>query len=379
MKSMLIHISKDALSMAIQAILPAISANSSLRVLSGMYIRAGAEGLTLVASNVSMTTEYKIPVKTDSMVVQNTGEIVVPARYFYEIIRKLEPGLIRLEITEGFTLHIQTGNSRFRLCGMDAAEYPRIQYIDHTVTQRISINSTLLKRTIKQVAFAVSLSEARPVLTGVSLHMDKDGMRVIATDGIRLLQYRMNLDKHAADCFNVVIPGRTLEYLSKMLRGGEEENTEIVIGHKQIQFISANWRVQAALLEGTYPSIDHLIPQTFLSEVIIRTDCLLHAIERIAILAGDCVTLSLHPSHILSLSSKTTDIGDVTEELSLEQLEGKHYRVSFDSKYFRDILRAVDSESLCIKYAGKERPLVIEPLHVSSTTLFLITPVRTQE
>lgn len=379
MKSMLIHVSRDSLYMALQVILPAISTNSSLRVLSGIYIRAGAEGLTLVASSVSMTIEYKIPVKTDSMVVQSPGEIVVPARYFYEIIRKLEPGLIRLEITEGFTLQLQTGNTRFRLCGMDADEYPRIQYIDQTVTQRISINSTLLKRTIKQVAFAVALSEARPVLTGVSLHINKDGMRVIATDGIRLSQYKMKLKNHAADRLSVVIPGRTLEHLSKMLRDGEEETTEIVIGQKQIQFISANWRVQAALLEGTYPSIDHLIPQTFLSEVIIKTDCLLHAIERIAILAGDCVTLSLHPSHILNLSSKTTDIGDVTDELSLEQLEGELYRISFNSKYFRDILRAVDSESLRIKYAGKERPLVIEPLDTSSSALFLITPMRTQE
>lgn len=379
MKSMLIHVSKDVLSIALQAILPVISTNSSLRVLSGVFIRAEAEGLTLIASNVSMTIEYKIPVKTNSMVVQSPGEIVVPARYFYEIIRKLDPGLIRLEITEGFTLHIQTGNTRFRLCGMDAAEYPRIQYIDHTATQRISINSTLFKRTIKQVAFAVSASEVRPVLTGVSLHTEKDWMRVIATDGIRLSQYIMNLENNAADHFNVVIPGRTLEYLSKMLRDGEEENTEIVFGQKQIQFITANWRVQAALLEGTYPSVDHLIPQTFLSEVIIKTDYLLHAIERISILAGDCVTLSLLPSHMLSLSSKTTDIGDVREELSLEQLEGEHYRVSFNGKYFRDILRAVDSERLRIWYAGKERPLVIEPLHVSSSTLFLITPMRTQD
>lgn len=123
MRSLLIHVSKDSLSTALQAALKAISANSSSRVLSGIHIQAQAEGLTLTASNIRMTIEYKLPVKMDSMIVHKPGEIVVPACYFYEIIRKLDPGLIRLEIAETLILNIQSGYTQFRLCGMDTANF----------------------------------------------------------------------------------------------------------------------------------------------------------------------------------------------------------------------------------------------------------------
>lgn len=372
MKSLLIHVSKDSLSTALQAVSKAISANSSSRVLSGILIQAQIQGLIITASNIRMTIEYKLPVKRDSVVVHNTGEIVVPARYFYEIIRKLDPGLIRLKIAESLMLNIQSGNTQFRLCGMDAAEFPRIQYIDHPNIQRISMNNTLLKQIFKRVVFAVSSSETRPVLTGVSLQIDRRNIRVVATDGIRLAQHVVeSVEDYGAIPLDVVIPGGTLEDLLKILNDDADGSTELEIGPKQIRFISNGLRVQSALLEGIYPSVNNLIPKAYLSEVIVKTERLLHVVERISILAGESVMLSVLPSHMLSLVSKTTEIGDVKEEIPLEYLEGDHFRAAFNGKYFRDILRAIDSETL--------RPLVILPVDASSTTLFLITPVRTHD
>lgn len=381
MKSLLIHVSKDSLSKALQATLKAISANSSSRLLSGILIEAKAQNLTLTASNIRMTIEYQLPTKMDSVMVINTGEIVVPARYFYEIIRKLDPGLIELEIVESMILSIQSGHTQFRLCGMATAEFPRTHYIDHPSTQKISMKNTLLKETFRRVVFAVSSSEARPVLTGVSLQIHHQNIRVVATDGIRLAQHVMeSTEDYNAVSLNVVIPGSTLEDLLRILSEGEDDFTEIEIGQKQIRFVSNGLMVQSALLEGTYPSTHNLIPQMYLSEVIVKTDRLLQVVERISILAGECVTLSVLPTHMIRLISKAADIGDVNEEIPLVQLDGEHFRVSFSGKYFRDILRAVASENVKIRFAGKERPLVIEPLNVkNSSTLFLITPMRTQE
>ncbi|WP_339315710.1 DNA polymerase III subunit beta [Paenibacillus sp. FSL R10-2734] len=380
MKILLIHVSKDSLSTALQAALKGISANSSSRVLSGILIQAQTQGLILTASNIRMTIEYKLPVKMDSMIVHKIGEIVVPARYFYEIIRKLDPGLIRLEIGESLILNIQSGNTQFRLCGLDVVEFPRIQYIAHPNTQRIIMKNTLLKQIFKRVVFAVSSSETRPVLTGVSLQIDNQSIRVVANDGIRLAQHVVeSVEDYGAIPFNVVIPGRTLEDLLKILNDDEDSSTELEIGPKQSRFVSNGLRVQSALLEGTYPSVDNLIPQAYLSEVIVKTDRLLHVVERISILAGESVTLNVFPSHTLRLISKTAEIGDVKEEIPLEHLEGEHFRVSFNGKYFRDILRVIDSETLRIRFAGKERPLVIQPVDASSSTLFLITPMRTQD
>ncbi|MEK4347959.1 DNA polymerase III subunit beta [Paenibacillus sp. FSL P4-0184] len=380
MRSLLIHVSKDSLSTALQAALKAISPNSSSRVLSGIHIQAQAEGLTLTASNIRMTIEYKLPVKMDSMIVHKPGEIVVPARYFYEIIRKLDPGLIRLEIAETLILNIQSGNTQFRLCGMDTAEFPRIHYVDHPNTQKIRMKNTLLKQIFKHVVFAVSSLETRPVLTGVSLQIDNQNIRVVATDGIRLAQHVVeNVEDYGASPLNVIIPGSTLEDLLKIINDDEGSSTQIEIGQKQIRFISDGLRVQSALLEGTYPYVDNLIPQVYISEVIVKTERLLRVVERIAILAGESVTLGVYPSGILHLISRTADVGEAKEEIPLEYLEGEYFRVAFNGKYFRDILRAIDSETLRIRFAGKERPLVIQPVDMTSSTLFLITPMRTQD
>ncbi|WP_405176279.1 DNA polymerase III subunit beta [Paenibacillus sp. FSL H8-0261] len=380
MRSLLIHVSKDSLSTALQAALKAISANSSSRVLSGIHIQAQAEGLTLTASNIRMTIEYKLPVKMDSMIVHKPGEIVVPARYFYEIIRKLDPGLIRLEIAETLILNIQSGNTQFRLCGMDTAEFPRIHYVDHPNTQKIRMKNTLLKQIFKHVVFVVSSLETRPVLTGVSLQIDNQNIRVVATDGIRLAQHVVeNVEDYGASPLNVIIPGSTLEDLLKIINDDEGSSTQIEIGQKQIRFISDGLRVQSALLEGTYPYVDNLIPQVYISEVIVKTERLLRVVERIAILAGESVTLGVYPSGILHLISRTADVGEAKEEIPLEYLEGEYFRVAFNGKYFRDILRAIDSETLRIRFAGKERPLVIQPVDMTSSTLFLITPMRTQD
>ncbi|MFD5017899.1 DNA polymerase III subunit beta [Paenibacillus sp. NPDC058367] len=372
--------SKDSLSTALQAALKAISANSSSRVLSGIHIQAQAEGLTLTASNIRMTIEYKLPVKMDSMIVHKPGEIVVPARYFYEIIRKLDPGLIRLEIAETLILNIQSGNTQFRLCGMDTAEFPRIHYVDHPNTKKIRMKNTLLKQIFKHVVFAVSSLETRPVLTGVSLQIDNQNIRVVATDGIRLAQHVVEtVEDYGASPLNVIIPGSTLEDLLKIINDDKGSSIQIEIGQKQIRFISDGLRVQSALLEGTYPYVDNLIPQVYISEMIVKTERLLRVVERIAILAGESVTLGVYPSGILHLISRTADVGEAKEEIPLEYLEGEYFRVAFNGKYFRDILRAIDSETLRIRFAGKERPLVIQPVDMTSSTLFLITPMRTQD
>ncbi|MBY3620305.1 DNA polymerase III subunit beta [Acinetobacter sp. CUI P1] len=376
---MLSHVSKDSLSTALQVVLKAVSAHSSIPILSGIKIQAQASGLTLTASNISMTIENKIPVEIEKLTVEKTGEIVVPARYFYEIIRKLDSGRIRLEVVESLTLSIQSDNTRFRLCGMDATEFPRIHYIDHPLTQKISMNNTLLKQIIKRVVFAVSTSETRPILTGVSLQIDTHSISVNATDGIRLAQHIERLDIPMVTSLNVVIPGSTLYDLSKMLSEGENNTTEIEIGNKQIRFVSGGLTVQSALLEGAYPSIKNLIPLSHLSEVIVNTGVFLRVVERVSILAGENITLIVLPALKLQLISKSAEVGDVKEEIPLEQMEGEHFKVSFNGKYFRDILRAIDSENLRIKFAGKERPLVIQPVDMTSSTLFLITPMRTQD
>ncbi|MBD0379916.1 DNA polymerase III subunit beta [Paenibacillus sedimenti] len=373
---MLVNVTKDSLVNALQHVLKAISVNSPMPILAGINIQANANGLIFTASNTSMTIQYRIPQDNSSMTVQRTGGIVVPARYFNEIIRKLNAGLVTFEMNENLILTITSENSQIRLCGMDSADFPSIHFSDHHSSNKIQINNALLKSAIKQVAIAASTSETRPVLTGVSFEFNGASLNLVATDGIRLASRTLHIGKSANTSTNVIIPGRNLFEVHKML-SDEDDITEIEVGTNQIRFITNELQVQSALIEGVYPSIQNVIPQSYLSEVTVETSSLLHAVERVAILAGESIIRLVATTHKLDLLSRTAEIGDVQDEVPLTEMIGEDFIISLNGKFFIDILRCMDNEYVRLRFTGKASPIVILPADARLSTLFLITPVRT--
>ncbi|SDS74192.1 DNA polymerase III, beta subunit [Paenibacillaceae bacterium GAS479] len=376
MRSLFVQVTKDSLLNALQHVLRAVSANSPIPILSGINIQAQEGGLMLSASNTSLTIESRI--SPDNIDLQRTGEIVVPARYFNEIIRKLNAGLITLEVKEHLMLFVTSGGSQIRLCGMDSAEFPSIRNTEGYYANKLQINNALLKSTIKQVAVAASTSEARRVLTGVSLEYKDDALSLTATDGVRLASRTLSIERNPGANVNIVIPGKNLIELTKMLQD-EEASTEIEIGVGQIRFTTNELQVQSALIEGTFPSITRLIPKSYLSEIRVETDCLLHAVERVSVLAsGNIVRLGV-VSNRLELRSKTSEIGDVQDEMPIESRTGGDFNISLNSKYFIDLLRCIESEYVKVRFTGKTSPIVALPTEEQSSSLFLVSPVITGE
>lgn len=373
---MLVNVTKDSLLDALQHVLKAVSANSPIPILTGINIQANANDLIFTASNSSMTIQYRIPQDRSSMTVQRTGGIVVPARYFYEIIRKFNTGLITLEIREHLILTISSGQSQIRLCGMDPAEFPSIQTVEGHPALKIGIDSTLLKSSIRQVATAASTSETRPILTGVCFEYNHESLNLIATDGIRLASRTILIENNTSTGANVIIPGKNLYEASKIL-DGEDITTELEVGANQIKFTANNIQIQSALIDGVYPSIKNIIPKTYLSEAIVETACLLNAVERATVLATGSIIRIVVTSSKFNLLSKTAEIGDVQDEVPLKEMNGEDFIISLNGKFFIDILRYIDSEYVRLRFTGKLSPIVIQPLNNLSSALFLITPVRT--
>lgn len=373
---MLVHVTKDSLINALQHVLKAVSANNSIPILTGINIQAHANDLIFTASNASMTIQYTIPQDPSSMTVQRAGGIVVPARYFYEIIRKFNDGVVTLEIKEQLILTITSGNSQIRLCGMDSAEFPSINNVESRPVLKLSVKNALFKSSIKQVATAASTSETRPVLTGVCFEYHDESLNLIATDGIRLAFRTIHIENRANAATNVIIPWKNL-YEAARIMDGEDNTTEIEVGVNQIRFIANNVQVQSALIEGVYPSIKNVIPKSYLSEVIVETAFLLNAVDRATVLAGESIIRIVAASNKLDLLSKTAEIGDVQDEVPLKEMNGEDFVISLNGKFFIDILRCVDSEYVSLRFTGKASPIVIQPFDNSSSTLFLIPPVRT--
>ncbi len=377
MRLVLLDVTKDSLISALQHVLKAVSTNSLIPVLTGINVQAYAKELIFTASNASMTIQYRIPQDSRTMTVQRTGGIVVPARYFYEIIRKSDAGFIGLEIRDRLILVITSGNSQIRLSGMDPSEFPSINQVE-SPTLKLRINSALLNSSIKQVAASVSTSETRPVLTGVYFDYSDERLRLIATDGVRLASRTIAAENHGNPGVHVIIPGKNLYEAAKILND-ENNTTEIVVDDRQIRFIANHIQVRSSLIDGAYPSIKNVIPKTYLSEVIAETACLRNAIERATVLASESIIRLTAISNKIDLLSRTAEIGEVRDEVPLKELNGEAFTISLNGKFFTDLLRCMDSEYVRLRFTGKISPIVIQPLDDPSSALFLITPVRTPD
>jgi len=360
---------------ALQHVIKAVALNSPIPILQGINIQAGADGIRLTASNTSMTIQFLIPQDYVSVNVIKSGAIVVPSRYFHEIIRKLNDEVIILEIKQQLILTIMSGHSQIRLCGMDSTKFPNFENGEFSPC-KLRINNSLFRSIIKQIAIVASTSENRPVLTGVYFEYENASLNLIATDGVRLASRTLHIEGKTSNRFNAIIPAKNLYEISKMLYE-VDEITEIEVGKNRVKFIANGLKVESALIQGTFPSIKNVIPQSYLCEIFIDRTCLLRAVECVTVMASENIIRLEATTDKLRLLSRTAEIGDIENEVPLQEMRGEEFIVSLNGKFFLDFLRSNDYTNVRIKYAGKTNPIVMLPDDSLTSTLFLITPVRT--
>jgi len=359
----------------LQLVLKAVSPNNLIPVLSGICIEVHTTEIVFTTSNTSMTIQYKFPQDNDSLIIHRTGGIVVPARYFIEVIRKLNEGLITFEMNQGLILTIKSSSSQIRLQGIDPDEFPSINK-DYPWSAKFNINNSLLKSTIRQVAIAASSSEARPVLTGVSLDCSNDYLRLSATDGIRLASRTISTENNWNNNTKILIPAQNLFEISKLLKN-DDDTTEIVTFANQVRFTTNELKIDSVLIDGVFPSILNIIPKSYISEVLVESSRLLRAVECVAVLAGESKIKIATTTSTLTLFSQTADIGDIQNEIPLIEMEGDDFTIFLNGKLIVDLLRSIESENVRVRFTGKIGPIIIIPEDIDSSTIFLVSPVRT--
>ncbi|UVI30497.1 DNA polymerase III subunit beta [Paenibacillus spongiae] len=375
---MRISVSRETLYAAVQNVMKAVSSTCTIPILSGIKLTAHSNGLTLIASHMHMMIRHDIPL-TDTegiIAIHSTGCIVVPAKTFSDILRKFPSDQVKLDIAEHLVLTIRADSSVYRLCGMDPSDFPDMP--EARADLLFNIPSPLLYRVIKQVAFAVSSSENRPVLTGVSCRLDAQGrLRFLAADGVRLAVRTIDLDISPVPVIHpIIIPGSNLLELAKLLRD-EQGTTEIAFGESWAVFKTGHTMVYSALIDGTYPNVEHLIPISHTTELLVHSDAMIQAIERVMLLTDESQLLRFHAAgHHIKLTARTAQVGDVIEELNLANRTGADIELAFNGKHMRDILRSADSERTTLKFTGKLNPIVIEPSADPQST-YILTPIRT--
>lgn len=378
---MKLTILKDYLTESIQHVSKAISSKTTIPILTGIKIDAATSGVTLTASDTDISIQSFTPNENEEIAIielHQPGSVVLPAKFFMEIIRKLPSQKIEIEVRDHFQTIIRSGSSEIQIMGLDPEEYPLLPQLEES--KMIQIPSDLLKTMIKQTSFAVSTNETTPILTGVLWHVQDGKLKFIACDRHRLASREISLDLDVAQTFhNIVISGRTLNELSKIL---PDQNAliDILVSDNQVLFKINSILFYSRILDGTYPDTSKLIPQSFQTELIVNIKELADAIDRAYLLSREdktnIVKLIMLEDETIEISSSSSELGKVTEQLSLQSFKGERLRISFNSKYMLDALKVMDSDYIQIGFTGAMQPIIIKP-EDQANILQLILPYRT--
>ncbi|MGM0877098.1 MAG: DNA polymerase III subunit beta [Bacillota bacterium] len=373
-------IQRDKLVQSVQDVMKAVSSRTTIPILTGIKIVANSEGVTLTGSDSDISIESFIPSEENGneiVEILQTGSVVLQARFFSEIVKKLPMDIVEIEVANHHSTMIRSGKAEFSLNGLDAEEYPHLPQIEEE--NIFKIPTDLLKAMVRQTVFAVSTSETRPILTGVNWKLEQGELICIATDSHRLALRKAMIDNENKSIYNVVIPGKSLSELSKIL-DDTSDLVEIVITENQVLFKAKNLLFFSRLLDGNYPDTSRLIPSENKTNMTINSKDFLQAIDRASLLAKEArnnvVKLSTLAGGMIEISSNSPEIGKVSEEIQVSEMNGEELKISFSAKYVMDALKALEGTEINVNFTGAMRPFLIRTTHDDSM-LQLILPVRT--
>ena len=373
-------IQRDHLLNGVNDVLKAVSSKTTIPILTGIKLDATKDGLALTGSDADITIQAFIPAEKDGeelIHVTEPGSIVLQARMFNEIVRKLPTNDVEIEVADSYETRIRSGKSDFHLIGLDASEYPMTP--DVTNDSQFTLAADLLKQIIRETVFAVSASESRPVLTGVNWQVKDKDLVGVATDSHRLARRKVALDNLPTNMTGVAIPGKSLNELSKVLPD-DQTSVDIYLNAQQVVFKTNDVVFYSRLLEGNYPDTSRLIPEEYQTTIKLNGKELLQAIDRASLLArGDrnnVVRLSIVDNQTIEISSNSPEVGKVEEQIPVEVFEGDDLRISFSAKFMMDALKAIDGQEVVIQFTGAMRPFILRSVH-DDAILQLILPVRT--
>lgn len=375
-----ITVNTDLLVHAIAHVSKAVSPRPVKHILSGIKFEADNTGLTLTASDSDLSISYHIPQsEKDTVFVElhEAGNIVLPAKFITDMIKKLPATTVTLHVQAHLLTSITSGAVEYQLHGLSADEFPNLPHVDEELT--FFASNMLLKNLIRQVSFAASTSESRPILTGIQWNLHNQALTFIGTDSHRLAKSSITVQNESdVHTQSVVVPVRSLNELNKILEE-KEERVEILISGSHLLFRTKNVLFYSRLIEGNYPETSRIIPQSFKTKMTVGTKQLHDALERASLVVvkdrNNVVKLTTLANNEIEIHSFSPEIGKLSEILPLVQYEGEELKISFNAKFMIDALKVIESETVELSFNGATSPFLIRPLG-DDKTLHLIVPVR---
>lgn len=359
--------SKENLLEGINIVQKAVSTKTTLPILEGILLEAGEE-FKLTGNDLELGIECLVEAD-----IKREGSVVINSRILGEIIRRLPDAEVMLEVKENNSVTIDCEDSFFEIKGLAAAGFPALPLIEKE--DGLAISQKTVRDMIKQTIFAVSTDENRPILTGSLIECKNGNITFVSIDGFRLALRRSVFGNDAYEK-NVVIPGKTLNEISKIIQP-VDEIMYIYSTNNQILFDLGNCKVVSRLLEGEYLNYRGILPQDHETKIKVSTKELLASFERASLIISSeerryPVKININDEKMLITSN--SEVGNVREELKIE-MEGNNIDIAFNPRYFIEALRVIEEEKVHIHFTSGIGPCTIKPIENDSFA-YLILPVR---
>ncbi|MCI8478714.1 MAG: DNA polymerase III subunit beta, partial [Oscillospiraceae bacterium] len=298
---------KAFLQAAISMTSRAVSPKSTIPALEGILLEA-KEQLQLTGYNLETGIRTTVPAE-----IQVNGTLVLSARLFGEIIRKLPDDIIFFS-EENYMINIKCGMSEFNILGIAPEEFPDLPTVEQLNT--FTIQQQKLKAMISQTLFAVSDNESRPIHTGSLFEIEENSLTIVSVDGYRLaLRHEEIEPREDNNQFSFVVPGAALGEVEKIC-SDTEEIASIHQGESHILFQLGNTTLVSRRLEGEFLAYRQAIPRNNTIHIEGNTKQLLTSIDRVSLIINDKLKSPLRcvfEQDILKINSKTA-IGDATDQ-----------------------------------------------------------------
>lgn len=342
----------------------AVSGRGGMPGLSGVRAELVGDNLTLTGSDLDLTISIKVTVSGES-----DGLAVIPSRLATDIVKALQPGAVSFAAADE-SLSIASGRSEFSIRLISGDEFPQMSELG---AESVSLSSEQLAESLKQVVPAASSDDSRPILTGVLLAAEADGLRLVATDSFRLAMRDVSGVSVLEEGQSVLIPSRALGELNRILSQGE--SVELKLGEREASFEVGDVRLVTRLIEGDFPNYRGLIPDSHPNLLTVGRAALLDALRRVKLLARESTPIRLEITDgSVELVAITQDVGTARESVE-GSYDGNDLTVAFNPQFLMEGIEVASGDEITLATIDELKPAIVRSVD-SDEFLYLIMPVR---
>jgi DNA polymerase III subunit beta len=365
-----ITVSKDELVAALGVVSRAVSARSSVQILSGILLEApqaegGGSELRLAATDMELSLRATVAAQ-----IEGDGAIVLPGKTFADIARLLPADEVAIEHRPvESVVHVTSGSASYTLNTYNPEDFPRLPELDAVRT--FSVDRELLLETITRVARAASRDESRPVLTGILVSFNAGKLVMAATDSYRLAVKETELDGDAAE-LEAIVPSRALQELARIASSGD--TVEVGVHENQVLFSTSGAWLTTRRIDGQFPNYRQLLPEQFEHELTLPRTEVLEVVRRASVMIQRATPLQLRfADGELTVTARTHEVGESKESMPVG-FSGDPLEIGFNADFLRDGLESMDGDDVRFKLISPLRPAVLQG--ESDDFTYLVMPIR---